>query len=295
MKKLRKPHTAFGQVIAQLAQRYFDHDVGRDSAALTYYLLFALFPLLIFVSALLGLLHLDVASTIAWLGQVVPAQVVGTLENYLTYVTDHPSRQLLAFSAVFSIWFPMRATSALLHSMRKAFGRDKPRSMLANQLRNFLFSIGLMVTITLVTLLTVVGGRALEWISRLVVLPDTFIEAWGYRRFLILGFLMAFAVGSLYMLAQGERRPVREVLPGVLSSLAAWMGLSIFFSYYVEHRAHYSELYGSIAAIVVMLLWLYISGTVLIMGAELSAVLTERREAKAPNDRENTVKEEHPL
>ena len=197
MGKLGKPRTAFGQVVTQLAQRFFDHDVGRDSAALSYYLLFSLFPLMIFVSALLGLLHLDVASTTEWLRQVVPAEVVGVLENYLTYVTDHPSRQLLAFSAVFSIWFPMRATSALLHSMRKAFGQDRPRSVLGTQLRNFLFSIGVMLTITLVTLLTVVGGRALEWLSGLVVLPDTFIAAWGYRRFIILALVMAVAVNVI--------------------------------------------------------------------------------------------------
>lgn len=291
MEKFRKPRTAFGQVVTQLAQRFFAHDVGRDSAALSYYLLFALFPLMIFVSTLLGLLHLDVASTTEWLGQVVPAEVVGVLENYLTYVTDHPSRQLLAFSAVFSIWFPMRATSALLHSMRKAFGQDKPRSVLGTQLRNFLFSIGVVVTITLVMLLTVVGGRALEWLSRLVVLPDSFIQAWGYRRFIILALVMAIAVGSLYMLAQGQRRPVRELLPGVLGSLAVWLGLSMFFSYYVEHRAHYSELYGSIAAIIVVLLWLFISGMVLIMGAELSAVLAERHRPE-PAVMQDQAKEE---
>ena len=89
--------------------------------------------------------------------------------------------------------------------------------------------------------------------------------------------VMATMLGALYMLAVGERLPVRRVLPGVISSLAAWLLVSMAFSYYVEHFAHYAELYGSIATIVVVLLWLYWSGAVLIMGAELNGALLELR------------------
>lgn len=87
----------------------------------------------------------------------------------------------------------------------------------------------------------------------------------------------------LYMLAQGQRRPLKEVAPGVGISLAAWMVLSLAFSYYVEHFANYSVLYGSIATVVVVLLWLYMSGTVLIMGAEYSAVILRRRRSRLPS------------
>ena len=70
----------------------------------------------------------------------------------------------------------------------------------------------------------------------------------------------------------------REVAPGVLISLVAWMTVSAAFSYYVEYVAQYTKLYGSITTVVVTLLWLYMSGTVLIMGAELNAVLRQRRQ-----------------
>ena len=87
----------------------------------------------------------------------------------------------------------------------------------------------------------------------------------------------------LYMLARGQRRPLKEVAPGVGISLAAWMVLSLAFSYYVENFANYSVLYGSIATVVVVLLWLYMSGTVLIMGAEYSAVILRRRRSRLPS------------
>lgn len=95
------PGTAAGQIAVQLVRRYYLHDVGRDSAALTYYLLFALFPLLVFISTLLGILKLDVDSVTQVLSQIVPADVMSVLESYLEYVSANASRQLLWFSLSF--------------------------------------------------------------------------------------------------------------------------------------------------------------------------------------------------
>ena len=277
VKKAWLPRTAAGQVAVQLVRRYYLHDVGRDSAALTYYLLFALFPLMVFVSTLLGILKLDVDNISQFLSQLVPADVVSVLEAYLIYVSANASRQLLWFSLVFSIWFPMRATSCLLHSLRKAFNMGPPRKMLLNQLAILLFTVWLILSIGLTLLLVTVGRRALEFVSGLIALPQGFIDLWSYLRFIVLGVVMFLMLTVLYMLAQGQRRPLKEVAPGVGISLAAWMVLSLAFSYYVEHFANYSVLYGSIATVVVVLLWLYMSGTVLIMGAEYSAVILRRR------------------
>lgn len=128
MQNKPKAPKRFVFLITQLVNRYFSHDVGRDSAALTYYLLFAIFPLLIFVSTLLGVLRLDIESTSAFLLEFIPADVVDVVRSYLAYVSENASRQLMWFSLVFSIWFPMRAASCLMHSVRKAMGRGRPKT-----------------------------------------------------------------------------------------------------------------------------------------------------------------------
>ena len=281
--KLYAPRTALGQTAAQMIRRYYLHDVARDSAALTYYLLFAIFPLLIFVSTLLGVLELDIASITAVLAPILPSDVVDIIRTYLEYVAANQSRQLLWFSLVFSIWFPMRSTGCLMHSLRKAFGRSAPENILLGQLRTLLFTIWMIFVIGLTLALVVVGRRALYFLSGFLPLSETFISVWGYLRFIILGLVMAISLGILYQLALGQRRPLREVLPGVGSSLAAWLLLSMAFSYYVENMARYAQLYGSIATIVVVLLWLYMSGQVLILGAELSASLIHRKKHAAPS------------
>ena len=281
--KLYAPRTGFGRLAGDMIRRYYLHDVARDSAALTYYLLFAIFPLLIFVSTLLGVLELDIASITAVLAPILPSDVVDIIRTYLEYVAANQSRQLLWFSLIFSIWFPMRSTGCLMHSLRKAFGRSAPENILLGQLRTLLFTIWMIFVIGLTLALVVVGRRALYFLSGFLPLSETFISVWGYLRFIILGLVMAISLGILYQLALGQRRPLREVLPGVGSSLAAWLLLSMAFSYYVENMARYAQLYGSIATIVVVLLWLYMSGQVLILGAELSASLIHRKKHAAPS------------
>lgn len=281
--KLYAPRTGFGRLAGDMIRRYYVHDVARDSAALTYYLLFAIFPLLIFVSTLLGVLELNIASITAVLAPILPSDVVDIIRTYLEYVAANQSRQLLWFSLVFSIWFPMRSTGCLMHSLRKAFGRSAPENILLGQLRTLLFTIWMIFVIGLTLALVVVGRRALYFLSGFLPLSETFISVWGYLRFVILGLVMAISLGILYQLALGQRRPLREVLPGVGSSLAAWLLLSMAFSYYVENMARYAQLYGSIATIVVVLLWLYMSGQVLILGAELSASLIHRKKHAAPS------------
>ena len=272
-----QPRSTFGQVISSLFDRFVRHDIARDSAALTYYLLFAIFPLLIFISTMVGIFGLNLESTMAFLDDVVPAAVAEIAENYLIYVSTHPSRNLMIFSLIFSIWFPMRATSCLTHSLRKAYGRLMPQSRGKMHLSHFLFSLLLIVTISLSLLLILVGRRLLEFVGRFVVISPLFITLWSSLRFVVLALLMVIMLAILYMLAQETRCPLSYVLPGILGSLCAWMLLSGAFSYYVEHRAHYAELYGSIATIVVVLLWLYMSAMVLLCGAEFNAILLQHR------------------
>jgi membrane protein len=229
---------------------------------------------------------------IQMLAQIVPKGVTDVVESYLNYVSENTSQQLLWFSLVFSIWFPMRATSALMHSIRKAYGLPSPKNMLLSQFRIFLFAIWLILTVALAFVLVTIGRRVLQFAAGLVYISPKFIDVWSYMRFVIMAVYLAVTLTVLYLLAQGRKRPLREVLPGVGLSLAVWMAFSIAFSYYVENIAHYAQLYGSIATIIVLLIWLYTGGTVLIMGAEFNGVVLELRKGRLKEEVARKIAEE---
>ena len=262
---------------ALLFRRYFDHHVARDSAALTYYLLFALFPLLIFLNTLLALWAVDLESLLWEFEAVIPRDILDLAEQYLVYLSRTSSATLMWFSLVFSVYFPYRAVNALFLSVRKAYDAGAPKRFLRYQFRVLLYTILLVVTIFLSLVISAVGRRALEFAANYIYLPDGAIALWTRLRFVFLGAVLFAMIALLYALSLDGRQVKSGIWPGVLASLAAWVGLSLLFSLYVERAARYSLIYGSIGTIIVLLLWLYLAATTLILGAEFNSVALETR------------------
>ena len=116
--------------------------------------------------------------------------------------------------------------------------------------------------------------------------PAFLAELWVRLRYPAAGVAGYFALFFLYALAQDQRQPWRNLWPGTLFSLAAWMTLSVLYSLYVENFADYSLLYGSIGTVIVLMIWLYMSATVLIMGAELNGTIMSLRKDGRRKDEE---------
>jgi len=271
------PKNRFLRGIYLMVRRYLRHNVGIQSAALAFYLLFMIFPFLIFISSLLGLLRLDVAGILLVLGDFLPREVVDLVEMYLTYVGENANVRLLVFGLFFSIYFPMRATNALMRSVRTAYHLGPPRNPAVHMLKTLLYTVMLIVTIALTLVLMTVGDHLLEYAVLHFRLPSILAELWVRLRFPVVAVVANFALLFLYALAQDSRQPWRNLWPGTLMALAAWMCLSFLYSLYVENFANYSLLYGSIGTIIVVLIWLYMSAVVLILGAELNGTLIALR------------------
>lgn len=271
------PRNRFLRFICLMVQRYLRHSVGIHSAALAFYLLFTIFPFLIFISALLGLLHLDVAGILLALGDLVPRAVVDFVEVYLTYVRDNSSLQLMLFGLFFSIYFPMRATNSLMRSVRIAYHLGPPRAALTHLIKTLLYTVLLMVAIALTLVLMTVSDRLLAYGVEYLRLPLFVAELWARLRFPTIAVVGYFALFFLYALAQDARQPWRNIWPGTLAALGAWMAFSWLYAWYVENVAHYSLLYGSIGAVIVLLIWLNVSAMTLIMGAECNGALMSLR------------------
>ena len=275
--ELKLPHNRLLRGAYLMIQRYLRHNVGIQSAALAFYLLFMIFPFLIFISALLGLLRLDVAGILLALGEILPRGVVDLIEVYLTYVSRNPSPHLMVFGLVFSIYFPMRATNSLMRSVRTAYHLGPPRGPVRHVLNTLLYTVLLIITIAAALALMTVGDRILSYAVVHFRLPFFVAEAWTKLRFPVVAVLCYFALFLLYALAQDVRQPWRNIWPGTLAALTAWMAVSWLYAFYVDNIANYSLLYGSIGTVIALMIWLYMSSVVLIMGAELNGTIMSLR------------------
>lgn len=275
METIKKNRSVRG--IYQMVRRYNRHYVGIESAALAFYLLFTIFPLLIFISALLGMLQLDVVAVLRTVGEVLPREIVDFLELYLVHVEENSSVNLLLFGLFFSIYFPMRAANTLMRAVRTAYHLGPPKNALIHWLKTLAYTVFLMAGVALSLILLTVSDRMLNYGVERFHLPIWVAEIWAQLRFPIIAAVGYFALFFLYAMAQDQRQPWRNIWPGTLMSLVGWMATSLLYSWYVEHIAHYSVLYGSLGTVIVLMIWLNLTSMVLIMGAEFNATLMSLR------------------
>jgi len=283
------PQNRFLRGTYLMIRRYLNHGVAIQSAALAFYLLFTIFPLMIFFSALLGLLHLDITEILEGIGRFLPASVVSLLELYLRYVQQSPNIRLMLFGLFFSIYFPMRAANTLMRAVRTAYHLGPPRRAYQHMLRTFLYTVLLIVTILLTVVFMMVGNLALSYAVENFGLPAQLALLWEKLRFPAVTALMYFALHFLYAITQDVRQPWKNLFPGVLAALGSWLLTSFLFSYYVENFAAYSLLYGSIGTVIVLMTWLYLSASILILGAELNGTLISLRKERALPESEKNL------
>ena len=137
----------------------------------------------------------------------------------------------------------------------------------------------------LTLLLSTLGKHVLSYINYLLPenvmrFSDYFLGIWQYLRFVPIGLLMFAALGTLYAVALDKKQPAKSLRPGIVFAMIAWMIVSVGFSFYVENFANFSVVYGTLGAVVVLLMWLYMTAVILIMGAELNATLAHIRSSK---------------
>ena len=275
------PKNRFLRFCTLMVRRYMRHNVGIQSAALAFYLLFMIFPFLIFVSALLGLLQLNLTAILLELERFLPGDIVSLLRIYLTYVASKPSRKLMVFGLIFSIYFPMRATNSLMRSVRTAYHLGPPRQALVHWVKVLLYTILLIVTIILTLVLMTVGEHALLFATERFAVPGFIAELWARLRFPVVGVAAWFALFALYALAQDGPQELRNLWPGAIAALMGWLAISWLYAYYVDHIASYASLYGSIGTVIVLMSWLSLSATTMIMGAEWNGTLMSLRKESA--------------
>lgn len=274
------PRNGFMRGAYLMGRRYLKHQVGMRSAALAFYLLFAIFPILIFISALVGILHADIEEELIRLGDFLPNSVVVIIRRYLTFVAANPSPRLLTFALVFSVYFPTRAANALIHSVRKAYRLGPPAAALGQLLKTLLYTVLLTVGVVLTVTLMTVSNRILAWAVANLNLPLFVADLWGMLRFPVIALIGFSALFALYALAQDGPIHPRDIWPGTLGALFGWMAVSWLYTFYVNNIARYSLLYGSLGTMMVLLIWLNLSAMVLILGAELNGTLISLRKER---------------
>ena len=267
------------QVLQLTIKGFLNKEVGRRSAGLTYYLVFAIFPFIISIISILGILKLPMISLEGDVAAFLPADVITLLNITLVHMTAYSNGAILTFGLAFALWFPFRAVKNMTTEVADIYGEEKQK-VKGHLARVFFLYILILVFIPIVFILLIIGKGVLDFIFQyLPVLPLTeeIILLWDKLRFLPMALGLILLTSAVYALSPAKRPGWRYVLPGALLSTAAWMCYSLFFAHYVNNMGNYSVIYGSIGAIIVFLIWLNWSLTALLTGAVFNQALREAK------------------
>lgn len=270
LRRLRTRHPVL-YVPAEMVRRYFTDEVSKSSAELSFFMLFSLFPLVMFVSAAMGRVSLS-RQSIEMLSAFLPREVMEIIDSYLSYVTTLPTGVPFFLGLTLGIYLFARSINSLLRSINRIYrqpGRMGPWRFLAS----ILFSLGFLITIVLALVLVVAGRVINSFLIRHLPALARFEELFNWLRYCVPLAFMFLILVLLYYIVPNRHVPLRHVLPGALFTMACWMGVSLLFSYYVSNVNRYSLLYGSLGAIMILMLWLYVMGIILLMGAVFIHIL----------------------
>ncbi len=266
----------FWQACRELVRRYFRDQVGRDAAELAYYELFSLFPLIIFLNMVLSTLHLSLDRLTETLGLVLPPQAAEVVTTYLEYIQGLDTPFLLYACVVLTVYAVSRAIASLLNSLSKAYGITRRGAF--RVVSSVACAVLLLGSIFVLLVLTMISDNLLLWLDQYITVPDLLISLWGLLRTLIAPVYLFLVVTCLYAVVGYGKYRFAQAMPGAGFAVVLWYLSTTAFSFYVNNMSRYSVLYGSLAAFMVLMLWLYLTGVVIILGGELNHVLADLTE-----------------
>jgi membrane protein len=270
-----------GLSIVQLGKRVWtdiDHNKVLDrSAALSYYFIFALFPTLLFLTALLALLPIPhlLDRLMAHVSDVLPGDAGLLIEKTLRQARRGAHVGLLSVGAVTALWAAssgMRSIMAALNVESRSWWRAR------------VLAIGLTIVFSLLTVIALVllvfGQNLGEAIANRTGWGTAFSITWLFARWPVAMFLGLAAISLVYRLAPAADQRWTWVTPGSAFAVGAWAIMSVALRLYVGHFANYNATYGSIAGVILLMLWLYLSGVVLLVGAAINSQIARAASAR---------------
>lgn len=268
------------------------HEINEDNvfngaAALGFYLTLALFPALILTMSVIP--YLPVArvdeAIMDLLSQALPDEASGMVEQVVAEVTEQRRGGLLSFGILATVWATSTGMHAVMHQLNITYNVKEARSFIRARAIALLLSLVFAALVIGAFTLIVLGGVMEAWIMERFGLGSAVMTFFAAFRWvvIVLALLLGFAV--IYRYAPNVEQRFAFITPGSIVGVALLVLASMAFTLYTSNFGDYDATYGSIGAVIVLMLWLYMAGLVILVGSEIN-VLVERYRGHDPRGRQ---------
>lgn len=270
MKSLNK------SILLDLWYRIDEDDISGLASQLAYFFLLALFPLLIVIVTLLPYLSINEIDILGIIRDFAPAETVALIERNLEEIKANQNGRLLSFGIIGTLWSASNGINAVVLAFNKAYDVKETRSFLVARGMAILFTFAMIFVFILALLLPVFGREIGLFLFSEFGLSKEFIALWNTIRWLVSSVILFIVFTVLYWIAPNKKIKCVSVMRGAIFTTIGWILTSLAFSFYVGNFGNYSATYGSIGAIIVLMIWLYLSGFIILLGGEINAYYSKR-------------------
>jgi membrane protein len=274
-------------------RKFFEHRMATYAEQLSYRGLFGLFPFIILVFALLAVLQLDAVfdRLLDAAMDAPPQQIPEPLEPvakegraqtvFLRPLIEQAREQagggLLSFGIVLSLWSVSAVAFTLTEALNAAYGVEETRSRRKRFAFVLVFGPFLALTFIVACGLMLIGPQVAGWLAELAGLDEAWVALWAWLRFPVALLLLAVMLSVVYRFVPDTDRSFWSAAPGALFAVIAWAITSLGFSFYLANFADRGLTYGSLGTAVGLLIYLYLSASVVLLGAEINAAARHSR------------------
>jgi len=183
----------------------------------------------------------------------------------------------MSFAIAIALWSASSAVVETMNALNVAYDVKERRPGWKRTLVAILYTLGLAVLFGLTAGLMLTGPTVLEWIGQYVGFGSVFITIWTWLRWPLAAFLLMIVAAVVYYAGPNLKQPFRLISPGAVLAVSVWILASVAFGFYVQTFADYNKTYGSMGAVIILLLYLFLSAAVMLFGAEVNAVILRER------------------
>ncbi len=265
--------------LRELYKRVGEHNLTSYSAQMAYFFLLSIFPFLILMFAILGKMQFtyDLAS-MAYM-QLVPYEAYEIIDGYIAQLLEANLEAVLPISLVASLITASKAMNALERAFNQAYEVSQPRKYFYGRVIGVLMTTLVMAVLILGLTLPSMGKSFSDFLKEHIVLDYRFQIFFDYGRWLLMIGVFIFVLSVIYTIMPNRKLKLTSVLPGVVITMAGLIALSAGFSFFVKSFSNISFVYGSLGTVITLMLWLYFVGILLMLGAEINAVLMNWNES----------------
>lgn len=261
----------------QLIFRLIDDGIIGVASQQTYFLILSVFPFIILILNIISFTPLIDPNVLDNVIYYLPKATQDIINSFVSDISVGSSQGLLSISAFLGIWTASSGIKAVMKAINKAYGYKENRSFFKLKLISILFTIALLILIPLVFLTLVFGEAIGNLVFSFFGIEEIFVILWKYMRIIIPLLYMIFTFALLYKFSPcvDDRNSIklRETLPGSIFATLGWMIISLLFSYYVNNFGRYAITYGSLVGVILLLIWLFISSFIIVLGGEINGTL----------------------